>query len=251
MINKTVVITGGSKGIGLTITQAFLEEGFNVYVGSRTVGELKRLRSDRLSFVKTDVRNEKDVQNLIQEATVTTGEINVLINNAGYSEWRPIELIDEAFLQDIFQTNLMGAFWGCKAALSTMRTGACIINISSIAGKRGSANNAAYVASKFGMNGLTQALAKEVGHRGIRINGICPVLILTDGLLTALSSQHSPASSSGSGSEFIATFAREQSALKRLPTGGEVAKVCLFLASDSASAITGQNLNVDCGVFPQ
>ena len=124
-----------------------------------------------------------------------------------------------------------------------------IINISSIAGKRGSANNSAYVASKFGMNGLTQSLAKELGARGIRVNALCPVLIDTDGLLEAMREPHAPGNDDPV--TFIANFASDNAALKRLPTGAEVGSICIMLASNAASAITGQCINVDCGVFPQ
>lgn len=249
MTNKTVVITGGSRGIGLSITQAFLDDGFQVFVGSRNIGDLSSFSSKNLNFIQTDVRRERDVKNLIDKAIAYDGKLDALINNAGFSEWRPIELIDESFLADILATNLIGVFWGCKAALSVMDFGASIVNISSIAGKRGSANNSAYVATKFGVNGLTQALAKEVGHRGIRVNSVCPVLIQTSGLLKALELPYSPAGADVM--SFINRFEQEQSALGRLPTSDEVARACLFLTSNSASAITGQNINVDCGVFPQ
>jgi 3-oxoacyl-[acyl-carrier protein] reductase/meso-butanediol dehydrogenase/(S,S)-butanediol dehydrogenase/diacetyl reductase len=146
-------------------------------------------------------------------------------------------------------TNLKGAFWGCKAAVSAMTDKGSIINISSIAGKRGSANNSLYCASKFGMNGLTQALAKEVGPRGIRVNAVCPVLIPTEGLIDALKSPYGPAK--GDPEAFISKFAMENAALKRLPSGAEVAAMCVFLASEAASAISGQCINVDCGVFTQ
>jgi len=99
------------------------------------------------------------------------------------------------------------------------------------------------------LNGLTQALAKEVGNRGIRVNGVCPVLIPTEGLLEALKNSYGPAKGDPEG--FISKFASDHAALKRLPTGAEVAAMCLFLASDKSSAITAQNINVDCGVFPQ
>ena len=130
-----------------------------------------------------------------------------------------------------------------------MKEGASIINISSIAGKRGSANNSAYCSSKFGVNGLTQSLAKELGPRGIRVNALCPVLIKTEGLSEALLEKYSPAKLDPD--KFISDFARDNAALKRLPTGKEVGDMAVFLASDNASAITGQCINVDCGVFPQ
>jgi len=185
----------------------------------------------------------------VDAAIEKTGTLDVYINNAGYSEWRPIAEIDDKFLDDLIGTNLKGAFWGCKAAASVMKSGGSIVNISSIAGKRGSSNNSAYCATKFGMNGLTQALAKELGSKGIRVNALCPVLIPTDGLLEALKSPHSPAK--GNTEAFIANFTAGNAALGRLPTGAEIATASLFLTSEAASAMTGQCINVDCGVFPQ
>lgn len=249
MDQKTVVITGGNRGIGLSLTEQFVDAGYFVVVGARQEAGLGKRFGDRVKFIAADVRDESAHRELVRCAMEKTGRLDAYINNAGYSAWRPISEIDEDFLGDILDTNLKGAFWGCKAASEVMSEGSAIINISSLAGKRGSANNAAYCASKFGMNGLTQSLAKEFGPRGIRVNAICPVLISTDGLIEALKGPSAPAKGDPAG--FIARFAEENAALKRLPTGGEVAAMCLFLASDAASAMTGQCINVDCGVFPQ
>jgi len=249
MDKKTVVITGGNRGIGLSITEAFVDAGYMVVIGARQEAGLAERFGDRIIFVPTDVRDEAAHVSLVKKAIDATGRLDVFINNAGYSEWRPIEQIDDSFLSDIIATNLKGAFWGCKAATTVMKSGGSIVNISSIAGKRGSLNNSAYVATKFGMNGLTQSLAKELGARGIRVNGVCPVLIPTDGLLEALKSSYAPGG--GDSSTFITKFTVDNAALKRLPNGAEVASLCLYLASDASSAITGQNINVDCGVFPQ
>ena len=197
-----------------------------------------------------DVSNFKDHQFLVNKAIEITGNLTAYINNAGYSEWRSIENIDEQFLTNIFKTNLFGAFWGCKAALEGFKKNkGVIINISSIAGKRGSANNSGYSATKFAMNGLTQSLAKELGDKNIRVNSICPVLVSTKGLIEALKNKYSPAQDNPE--NFLNKFANENSALKRLPLADEVSDMCLFLISEKASAITGQCINVDCGVFPQ
>ena len=249
MNQRTVVITGGNRGIGLSITEAFVNAGYLVIVGARHEAGLGRRFGDHVTFVPADVRDELAHQELVQRALDQTGRLDVYVNNAGLSSWRPISKIDEEFFDEMIGTNLKGAFWGCKAAVSAMAEGGSIINISSIAGKRGSANNSAYCASKFGMNGLTQALAKEVGPRGIRVNAVCPVLIPTEGLIHALKSPYGPAK--GDPDAFISRFAVDNAALKRLPTGPEVAAMCVFLASEGASAITGQCINVDCGVFPQ
>ena len=131
-----------------------------------------------------------------------------------------------------------------------MQEGASIVNISSLAGKRGSANNAVYCASKFGVNGITQALAKELGPRGIRVNAVCPVYIRTNGLLSALRESQAPPLGKDP-ADYLRDFASVNAALGRMPQASEVAQVCLFLSSPAASAVTGQCLNVDCGVLPQ
>jgi NAD(P)-dependent dehydrogenase (short-subunit alcohol dehydrogenase family) len=153
------------------------------------------------------------------------------------------------FLHEMFKVNLETVFKMCSfvSEFANLRS---IVNVSSIAGRRGSANNSVYSAMKFGVIGLTQSLAKELGGKGVRVNSVSPVLVLTPGLEEALSQSESPAAEKGVES-FLKDFAMSQSALKRLPTAQEVAKAIRWLLGEESSAITGQNLNVDCGVFPQ
>jgi 3-oxoacyl-[acyl-carrier protein] reductase/meso-butanediol dehydrogenase/(S,S)-butanediol dehydrogenase/diacetyl reductase len=179
-----------------------------------------------------------------------TGRLDVLVNNAGYSAWRPLAEIDEAFWNEMIATNLKGVLFASQAAVAHMERDAVIVNISSLAAKRGSANNSVYCASKFGVNGITQSLAKELGPRGIRVNAVCPVYVRTSGLDEALEDSRSPAAGRDV-SAYLSEFAASQAALGRLPTGEQVAQACLFLASPAAGAITGQCINVDCGVLPQ
>ena len=244
--NKVVIITGGNRGIGLGITKSFLKSGYNIIIGSRTEPQIN---NKNIIYQHTDVRKEKDHERLADIAIKKYGRLDCYINNAGFSEWMPIDKINDKFLSNIINTNLKGAFWGSKAAAKHLRKGGTIINISSIAGKRGSTNNSAYVASKFGMNGLTQSLAKELGTSGIRVNAVCPVLISTEGLIEALKSPYAPGGNNPS--KFINDFTKTNSALNRMPTSNEVGDMCVFLSSDKASAITGQCINVDCGVLPQ
>jgi 3-oxoacyl-[acyl-carrier protein] reductase/meso-butanediol dehydrogenase/(S,S)-butanediol dehydrogenase/diacetyl reductase len=179
-----------------------------------------------------------------------TGRLDVMINNAGASGWRPLDKIDETFWSMMLDVNMKSVLFGSQAAAAAMGQGGAIINVSSMAAKRGTANNSVYCAAKFGVNGITQALAKELGPRGIRVNAVCPVLVATDGLTEALAQEFAPAHG-GSVEQFLESFTESNSALGRLPNADEVAQVCLFLASPAASAITGQCPNVDCGVFPQ
>jgi 3-oxoacyl-[acyl-carrier protein] reductase/meso-butanediol dehydrogenase/(S,S)-butanediol dehydrogenase/diacetyl reductase len=247
---RTIVITGGGKGIGASIARTFTQAGDRILIGSRTDSGLARELGAEARYQKCDVVRQQELRDLMREAVDWTGRLDVLINNAGVSEWKPLEEVDENFWQRMIDINLKGAFFACQAASSHMKEAASIINISSLAGKRGSANNAVYCAAKFGVNGITQALAKELGPKGIRVNAVCPVYVETEGLTEALSSDDAPPGGKDIKS-YLAEFAKTQAALGRLPSGDEVAQTCFFLASPAASAITGQCINVDCGVLPQ
>ena len=246
---NTLVITGGSKGLGWAIAEKYLQNGWNVVSGSRTIRPKIAVEfQDRFKQIEMDVRNRAAHKAIVGEATAWTGRVDCFINNAGFSEWRSIADIDEEFLNSILQTNLMGYFWGAQAAAAILQPGSSLINISSLAARRGTPNNSAYVASKFGVAGLTQSLAKELGPKGIRVNAVCPVLVKTEGLVEALRDQSSPAA--GEPEAFLSNFATSQTALGVLPSASQVADMCFFLSSSQASAITGQSINVDCGVLP-
>jgi len=248
-MSRTVVITGGSKGIGWELVKIFAKGGYKVISGSRSVKEdVPADISKNIKQLEIDVKNREDHLKLLKAAIDWNGKLDCYINNAGFSEWRSLPDIDDKFLSEIFETNLFGYFWGAQAAETALEEGGSIINISSLAARRGTPNNSAYSATKFGVTGLTQSLSKELGPKGIRVNAVCPVLIKTPGLLDALGSKHSPANSDTN--KFLANFALNQTALGRLPTVNEVAQLCLFLASNDASGITGQSINVDCGVLP-
>lgn len=247
---RTVIVTGGTKGIGAAIARAFHASGAHVVIGARSDNGLAAALGARARFHAIDTRRVEDHEALALAAFEWSGRLDVYINNAGFSGWRPVEKVDEAFWDDMIDTNLKGTFFGCRAAAAHLGPRGCILNVSSLAGKRGSANNSVYCASKFGVNGITQALAKELGVRGIRVNAVCPVYVKTDGLIDALAAPEAPPAGREI-SAYLADFAASNSALGILPTAEEVARACVFLASAEASAITGQCLNVDCGVLPQ
>lgn len=247
---RTVVITGGSQGIGQSIATEFLKNNYNVIVNARKPTAFCQELGENGRFVAGDACLRETHQELVKTALEWTGQLDVYINNVGYSWWKPASEIEPEFLDKMMATNFNSTFWGAQVAIKEMKSGGSIINISSLAGKRGSANNSAYCASKFAVNGLTQSLAKEVGGQGIRVNAVCPVYVQTENLLEALKENVSPVGGLDT-QTYFQDFAKSQAALKRLPLGEEVAQSCLFLAGENSSAITGQCINVDCGVMPQ
>ncbi len=247
---RTIIITGGARGIGSAITKAFYDAGDKVIIASRKDTGLSEKLGDRARFIHADLRKPNSAKDVVHIALEWTGSIDVLINNVGISAWKSLAEIDECFLQDMFDTNLKTMFFMCQAVAPHLKVGGSIVNVSSLAGKRGSANNSVYCATKFGVNGLTQSLAKELGPTGVRVNAVCPVYIPTDGLIQALQGEASPLSGV-SIEEYLNIFSKSQTALGILPTARQVAETCVFLSSPAAAAITGQCLNVDCGVMPQ
>ena len=248
--NRTVIITGGTKGIGADIANKFLVENWCVLIASRNKSGLANEHHENLKFHQVDVRIETDHQALVKTALELFDTLDCYINCAGFSKWSSVGAVDEQFWDDMLNTNLKGTFWGCKVAAANLNEGGSIINVSSLAGKRGSANNSVYCASKFGVNGITQSLAKELGPKGIRVNAVCPVYVETPGLQEALEKPEAPPKGQVT-AEYLEEFAKTNAALQRLPKGSEVADLCFYLSSPAASAITGQCINVDCGVLPQ
>ena len=248
--SQAIIVTGGSRGIGEEISKAFYNNGDMVVIAARTDTGLAKKLGNRALFIQADLRRPSAAQEVMRATLDWAGGIDVLINNIGISAWKPLAEIDEQFLQDMFDTNVKSMFYMCQAVAPHLKLGGSIVNISSLAGKRGSANNSVYCATKFGVNGLTQSLAKELGEQGVRVNAVCPVYIQTEGLETALKEVVSPTSGLNT-ADYLATFAKTQTALGILPTAEQIASTCIFLASPAASAITGQCINVDCGVMPQ
>ena len=243
------MVTGSTLGIGAGIAKAFYATGDRVVISARRDNGFAASLGTRALFQSADVTEPAQLHQLVETAMSWTGRLDVFINNAGLSSWRPLALVDESFWHSMLDVNLKSVLFGCQAAAAALNAGGVIINISSMAAKRGTANNSVYCAAKFGVNGVTQALAKELGPRKIRVNAVCPVLVATEGLLAALDQEHSPAKDCAV--DFLESFARSNAALGRLPTVAEVAEYCVYLASPQASALTGQCINVDCGVFPQ
>ena len=246
-IIKTVLVTGGSKGIGGAITKKYLDNNYRVVTISRS--KLNPITENHHHFI-CDLSVWNDLNIKMDQICNDFKKFDVLINNIGMSSWMPIEMIDDIFLDKMFHTNVYSFFGVTKKILPFFNRQASIINISSMAAKRGTPNNSVYCATKFAISGMTQSWAKEFGPKGIRVNSICPVLIDSPGLRQAIEMKYAPAEDMGY-AEFIKNFTTNQVALDSLPQANNVADFCFFLSSKNAEKITGQNINLDSGVFPQ
>jgi 3-hydroxybutyrate dehydrogenase/3-oxoacyl-[acyl-carrier protein] reductase len=250
---RVAVITGGTRGIGRGIAEAFAAQGAAVVLGGRSPEKGEQALDemgigDRAIFVPCDVRRREDVENLIDQAAKRYGSADIMVNNAGGSDRFALlhEMTDEAW-QNALDFNLNAAFWGSRRALRYMleRGWGRIINISSVEGKQGNKPAVShYITNKHAINGLTKAVAYEYGTKGITCNAICPGAIETDTM-----KELGPQAATGAGityQQFLDNYAQE-SAIKRLNTVEEVAAMATLLASEVGGGITGALINVDGG----
>lgn len=189
MKNKTMIVTGGSRGIGKDIVLAFANEGYNIVLNYnnsemqalKIKGDLKE-KGINIEIFKADVSKENDVKELINFTIKKFNKIDILINNAGISELKMFQDITLDEWNKMINTNLTSCFLTIKEVIPYMisKKEGCIINISSIWGQTGAALEAHYSASKAGVDGLTKSLAKELGPSNIRVNSISPGIIDTD-----------------------------------------------------------------------
>lgn len=182
------VVTGGSKGIGYAIADALLKEGASVFICGRNETDLQhaieKLRAHgEIDGAVCDVRNEHDVKRMLDDCVARFGGVDVLVNNAGMGYFgKTVEETTSDEFRQTLETNLFGVFYACHYAIPILkkRRGGYIINISSLAGQNPHARMSAYNASKFGLNGFSEALMQEVRHDGIKVSYICPGSVNTD-----------------------------------------------------------------------
>lgn len=239
--NKTAIVTGGTRGIGLAAVKALLKNGAKVYLfGSRqesvskALAELtKEYPAEQVKGLYPDLTNDKEVAQIFDAIKKEAGSIDILINNAGISSKDSIyDYADDEF-DKIMDINVKAAFNGIKAAAPIMKAqgGGVILNTSSLVSIYGTSSGAGYPASKFAINGLTKSLARELGPDGIRVNAVAPGIIETD-MLKALPQEMQDRVCQGI-------------PLKRLGQPEDIANAFVFLASDMASYINGAVLSVD------
>ena len=187
---KVAFVTGGSRGIGLAIARALLEEGARVAITATSDATLHAAsealasagRPDDLFTIRADVRRHEQVDRAVAAAVQRFGGIDILVNNAGVGIFKPVGDLSIDEWHTILDTNLTGVFYCCRAALPRLRArgGGWIVNISSLSGKHPFADAAAYCASKAGLNAFTDALMQEVRHDGIRVTCIMPGSVRTE-----------------------------------------------------------------------
>jgi NAD(P)-dependent dehydrogenase (short-subunit alcohol dehydrogenase family) len=186
---KVAIVTGGTKGIGRGITEALVRNGAHVCISARhqqdierAVAELKILAEGRLMGVVCDVRDYEQVKALVERTAAELGGVDILINNAGIGIFESVAAMSAEDFRAVLETNLFGVFYCCHEAIPLMkkRGGGFIINISSLAGTNAHPQMAAYNASKFGLNGFSEALMQEVRHDGIKVSYIMPGSVNTE-----------------------------------------------------------------------
>ncbi len=180
--NKIAVVTGGTKGIGRAVAETLLKAGASVFICARDKVELKRALEKLSEFGNArgeicDVRSETQVEAMLKECLRVFGGVDILINNAGAGFiGKTIEEMSSEDFEQTLQTNLFGVFYTCHHAIPMIkkRGGGYIINVSSLAGQNAHPKMAAYNASKFGLNGFTEAMMQEVRADNIKVSLICP-----------------------------------------------------------------------------
>ena len=176
---RVVVITGGSRGIGLATAQAFAAQGDQVIISGRDAGRLKsaadQIRSDQIDAIVCDVRDPASVEQTFQQIDSRYGKIDVLFNNAGVAHaLTPVEKLAPETWREVIETNLTGMYLVTRAALPLMRAGSSIVNNLSVAAVQAFSGMSGYNAAKFGALGFTKALREELRQKGIRVLALLP-----------------------------------------------------------------------------
>ena len=240
---KCAIVTGAAKGIGKAIALKLASLGANIVLNYRsseekaieTENEIRALGVEVLR-VKGDISNISDVENLINSAKEKFGKIDIMVNNAGITKDTLILRMKEEDFNSVIDVNLKGVFNCLKTITPVMvkQKSGKIINLSSVVGIAGNAGQVNYAASKAGVIGMTKSLAKEIGARGITVNAVAPGFIETD--MTEVLG------------EKFKEETKKAIPLKRLGKTEDVANAVAFLASEDASYITGQVIQVDGGM---
>lgn len=248
---KNAVVTGGGSGIGQAVAIRLAKEGAAVGLldinleGAEKTAEQIRAIGGKAVVVRTDITSRQEVFSAADRLTEELGPLDIWINCAGYSKIIPFLNCTDEIWDRTMNINLKGCFLGCQAAITHMNPkGGVIVNFSSESGKKGTNCYAAYCASKFGIRGLTQSLSAEFAPKGIRVNAICPGVVLTPMWDQQVGDY---AKKRGIKPEEVMPRFRNNIPLHRLCELEDVENLVLFLVSDQSTYITGQSLNITGG----
>ena len=239
-IDRTALITGASRGIGKSVAERLADDGFFVVGTSTTESGVENIDGwlgDRGIGLLMRVEDSALVEASVQRISERCGDVSVLINNAGITRDSLLVRMKDEDWSDVIETNLTGTFRLCKSVLRSMikaRWGR-IVNLGSVVGRMGNPGQTNYAASKAGIEGLTRALAQEVGSRGITVNCVAPGFIDTD--MTAMLGDTQV-------DNLAATIP-----LGRIGSPQDVASAVSFLVGEDASYITGETLHVNGGLY--
>jgi NAD(P)-dependent dehydrogenase (short-subunit alcohol dehydrogenase family) len=252
--NKVVVISGVGPALGSTLARRCAEQGADLVLAARTVERLEELAKQitelgrRAVSVGTDITDEAQVNNLVEESLKAYGKVDVLINNAfRVPSMRPLADTTFEHMRDAIELTVFGALrliQGFTPALAEAK--GSVVNVNSMVVRHSQAKYGAYKMAKSALLAMSQSLATELGDQGIRVNSVLPGYIWGDTLKGYFTHQ---AGKYGTTVEQIYDAAAVNSDLKRLPTEEEVASAILFMASELSSGITGQALDVNCGEY--
>jgi len=239
--NRTAIVTGGARGLGASFARGFVAEGANVVIADVLEQEGRKLSDelgDQAVFSRLDVTSDRDWAATLAAAEDAFGPVSVLVNNAGIVRFGPIAETEPAVWRQVIDINLTGTYLGIRAVVSSMRKagGGAIVNISSGAGMIGTAGVAAYVASKWGVRGLTKTAALELGRDNIRVNSIHPGSVRTPMV-------------AGPDAAAVGAGAVKLLAIPRIAEPDEIARLVLFVASDEAGFSTGSEFIADGGLL--
>lgn len=237
--NKKVIITGGSRGIGLSILKKFYENEAKILTIGSNLENLKKIQNDypNIEIEQLNLKNLNEVKDCFSKLIDKLGGLDLLVNNAGITKDNLTLRMKEEEWTDVININLSSVFISCQQAIKFMikNKSGNIINITSVVGHTGNPGQANYTASKAGVVAMTKSLAKEYAKKNIRVNCISPGFIETD-MTNELKEEYKI--------ELMKNIP-----INRLGKGDDIANAALFLGSDASSYITGETIHVNGGMY--
>jgi len=237
--NKKVIITGGSRGIGLSVLSNIYEQGGEILTIGSNLSNLENLKKNfpNIKIEQLNLKNPNEVLNQFPKFIDTLGGLDILVNNAGITMDNLTLRMKEDEWNNVIDVNLSSVFFTCQTAIKAMikNKSGCIVNITSVVGHTGNAGQANYTASKAGVVAMTKSLAKEYAKKNIRINCVSPGFIATD-MTKDLKEEYK--------NELLKNIP-----INRLGTGEDIANAVVFLCSDKSSYITGETIHVNGGMY--